>query len=192
MEGNIVFRAGQRIIYANSMYYDVRGEQGVVLDAELLSDVPGYAGIIRLKTDVLRQLDRHHFQAHEAGFTSSRLGLPSYWFQADDLLFEDVPTQVTDPYSGSPLFDPTTGQPLIANRRFTESRNNFVYVNGVPVFYWPLLSFDFTNPRTFIRSARVGRDKVFGTQLGVTLDVKQVLGISDRCRRLTGRLPWIT
>ncbi len=194
MEGNIVFRAGQRVIYANSMYYDVRGEQGVVLDAELLSDVPGYAGIVRLKADVLRQLDRHHFQAHDAGFTSSRLGLPSYWFQADDLLFEDVPTPAVDPTSGAPLFDPTTGQPLIANRRYTESKNNFVYVNGVPVFYWPLLSFDFTNPRTYVRRVRIGQDKVFGTQLGMTLDIRQVLGISERVPNVdwTGSIDYLS
>ncbi len=54
MEGNIVFRTGQRVIYANSMYYDVHGEQGVVLDAEVLSDIPKYAGLVRLKADVLR------------------------------------------------------------------------------------------------------------------------------------------
>ncbi len=78
------------------------------------------------------------------------------------------------------MIDPTTGQPAITSRRYGQARNNFVYVNGIPVFYWPLLSADFTNPRTFIRRVQVGSDRVFGTQLGVGVDLKQVLGISGR------------
>ena len=180
MEGNIVFRTGERVIYANSMYYDVRGERGVVLDAELLSNIPQYAGLVRLKADVLRQLGPNRFQAHDAAFTSSRLGLPKYWFQAESLSFEEVPTPLADPITGQALVDPLTGEPAVASRRLAESRNNYVFVGGVPVFYWPKFSTDLTNPKTFIRRARIGNDRVFGTQLGLSVDVKQILGISDR------------
>ena len=33
-------RQGQRVIYAKRMYYDVRNEKGVVLDAEVLTPLP--------------------------------------------------------------------------------------------------------------------------------------------------------
>ena len=36
LEGNIVFRQGDRVLYAQRMYYDVRRQVGVVLDAEML------------------------------------------------------------------------------------------------------------------------------------------------------------
>ncbi|MEM7312839.1 MAG: hypothetical protein AAF497_06780, partial [Planctomycetota bacterium] len=89
MEGNIVFRQADRVIYATSMYYNVPQESGVVLDAELLSSVPNYPGVVRLRADVLRQLDRSRFQAHQAAITTSRMGVPRYWFQSQDLSFED-------------------------------------------------------------------------------------------------------
>ena len=40
MEGNIVFRQGERMIYADRMYYDVPNHVGTVLDAEVLTPVP--------------------------------------------------------------------------------------------------------------------------------------------------------
>ena len=40
LEGNIVFRQGDRVIYADRMYYNVRQEYGVVLNAEMLTPVP--------------------------------------------------------------------------------------------------------------------------------------------------------
>jgi hypothetical protein len=53
MEGNIEFRQGDRIVYADRMYYDVRRQIGVILDAELLTPLPRYAdhkyqGLVRL------------------------------------------------------------------------------------------------------------------------------------------------
>ena len=40
MEGNVVFRQGERVIYASRMYYDVSNKVGTVLDAELLTPAP--------------------------------------------------------------------------------------------------------------------------------------------------------
>ena len=40
MEGNIVFRQGDRTVYADRMFYDVRRQVGIILNAELLAPVP--------------------------------------------------------------------------------------------------------------------------------------------------------
>ena len=40
MEGNIEFRQGDRIVYADRMFYDVRRQIGVILNAELLTPLP--------------------------------------------------------------------------------------------------------------------------------------------------------
>ena len=40
LEGNIVFRQGDRVLFAQRMYYDVRRQVGVVLDAEMSSRCP--------------------------------------------------------------------------------------------------------------------------------------------------------
>ena len=46
LEGNIVFRQGDRVLFAQRMYYDVRRQVGVVLDAEMIGNVPTYDGAI--------------------------------------------------------------------------------------------------------------------------------------------------
>ncbi len=180
MEGNIVFRTGNRVIYANSMYYDVRAERGVILDAELLSDLPQYQGVVRLKADILQQVGPGQFHAYDAAFTSSRLGIPKYWFQAESLTIQDKTTPLFDAQSGSPLLDPQTGTQAQGHERQVEAKNNYVFLGGIPVMYWPRFSTDLANPKTIFRRVRFGRDDVFGTRLGVGVDVKQAIGVADR------------
>ena len=77
MEGNIEFRQGDRVVYAGSMFYDVRAESGIVLDAELLTPVREFDGKVRLKADVIRQYAKDRFVIEGARITTSRLGEPS-------------------------------------------------------------------------------------------------------------------
>src|SRR5207249_4642579 len=80
LEGNIVFRQGDRVIYADRMYYNITREYGVVLNAEMLTPVKDYQGMLRLRAKVLEQRDAQHFAAMDADLTSSRLGVPRYRF----------------------------------------------------------------------------------------------------------------
>ena len=176
LEGNIVFRQADRIIYAESMYYNVPQESGIVMNAELLAGVPGYPGAVRLKADILRQVDRQRFQANQAAITTSRLGVPRYWFQAGDLRFEDRASPVIHPVTGQPVVDPLTGAPLARGERLASSRNNVIYLGEIPVFYWPSLQTDLTQPSTLIRRIRIGNDRVFGTQIGVGIDLNRLTG----------------
>jgi hypothetical protein len=50
----------------------------------------------------------------------------------------------------------------------------------VPVFYWPFLATDLTDPSFYIRRVRVKNDSVFGTQLLTDWDAYQLLGIRDK------------
>ncbi|MGA2257013.1 MAG: hypothetical protein ABSG53_20360, partial [Thermoguttaceae bacterium] len=65
MEGNIVFRQGEREIRANYMYYDVRNQVGTVLGADMLTPAPGYEGKVRLHADVLQQTGEDRFLAQD-------------------------------------------------------------------------------------------------------------------------------
>ena len=179
LEGNIVFRQGDRVIYAKRMYYDVSREHGVVLEAEILTPVPQYEGLLRLKGEVLRMVDRNHFQAYGAAVTSSRMGVPSYWLQSDEVTFEDIPEPIVEPLSGQPETDPVTGETRVNHQLRTRSFNNFVYLNGIPVLYWPVLSTDLTKPTFYINNLQVTNDNVFGTQVQAQLDPYQLLGISN-------------
>lgn len=179
MEGNIVFRQGDRIIYADRMYYNVAQEYGVVLNAEVLTPVPESLGIVRLKADVLQQIDRQNFQAYGAAVTSSRMGVPRYWFQSQQVTFQDNQRTAIDPITGQPALDPATGEPAIDHDMLATSRNNFVYVGGYPIFYWPTIATDLRQPTYYIRRIKVGHDSVFGYQIFTDFNAYQLFGIRN-------------
>jgi hypothetical protein len=155
----------------------VAQDQGVVLAAELLTPVPEYQGLLRLKADVLQVVDRQNIQAFGAAVTSSRLGVPSYWFQAENVSFKDEPRPATEPFTGRPIIDPLTGQQELDHKYLATARNNFVYVEGVPVFYWPTIATDLTQPSYYLERIKLGSDSVFGTQFMADWNAFQLLGI---------------
>ena len=181
MEGNIVFREGDRVIYADRMYYDVTHHVGTVLNADILSPVPTYAGLLRVHADVVQQTASDRFFAENAFFTSSRMGEPSYRLQAGDVYFEDLQSPMVDAWTGQPVFDPTTGQQAIQHQRLMTAQNDVLYVESVPVFYWPTIATDLNDPSYFLRRATIRSDTVFGTeQLLTDWDGYQLLGIKNK------------
>jgi hypothetical protein len=176
MEGNIVFREGERIVYADRMYYDVNNRIGIVLDAELLTPVPNYEGLLRLKSEVLQQVGQDRFYAHGSFITSSRMGRPGYRLQTSDAYLEDNQRPAVDPYLG-PLLDPVTGEPIIEHQRLATARNDVLFLGEVPVFYWPYLATNLEQPSFYLRRARFKNDNVFGTQALTDWDAFQLLGI---------------
>ena len=177
LEGNIVFRQGDRVIYADRMFYNVARESGVVLSAELLTPIPDYQGLVRLKADVLQQLDRQHFQAYGAALTSSRLGIPRYWLQTEKMEVEDIQRPLVDPFSNQTAIDPVTGQPAVNHQMLATSRNNYFYLMQFPVLYWPTIATDLTNPTFYLEKITVRQDQIFGSQVMLDWNMYQLLGV---------------
>lgn len=167
LEGDIVFRQGERIIYADSMYYNIGREKGIVLDAEAITTIPEYQGIVRLKAEVLQQISSGNFVAFDAAMTSSRLGVPRYWLQSEQLRLTERQRTVTDPVTGLPTVDDVP---------FASSTNNFVYLGGVPILYWPFFGTRLERPTFYLTSADLKNDDIFGTQLLLEWDIFQLLG----------------
>ena len=180
MEGNIVFRQGRRVIQANRMYYDVSNRIGIVLDAELLTPAADYQGLLRLKTEVLQQTGRDRFFAENTFITSSRMGRPGYRIQTGNAYFEDNQRPAFDPWTGEPLVDPRTGEPIVEHQRLATGESNFLYIKDIPVFYWPMLATDLTDPSYYIRRLRIKNDSVYGTQVLTDWDGYQLLGIRNK------------
>ncbi|MEM9645510.1 MAG: organic solvent tolerance protein OstA, partial [Planctomycetota bacterium] len=167
LEGDIVFRQGDRVIYAESMYYNVKREFGMILDAEAITTLPEYQGVVRIKSDVLQQVSSGNYQAFGAAVTTSRLGVPRYWLQSDQLSFQDR-TRV--------VVDPVTNQPVNQSDPYVRSQDNFLYAGGIPVFYWPRLSTSLRRPPLYLTGANLRNDSVFGTQVLLEWDLFQLLG----------------
>ncbi|MEM7476077.1 MAG: organic solvent tolerance protein OstA [Planctomycetota bacterium] len=170
LDGNIVFYQGNRVIYANRMYYNVSSEYGMVLNAEVLTPVPQYQGLLRLKADVLQQRDSRSFKAFGAAMTSSRLGVPRYWVQAREVDFQDNRDE-----NELSVFS-NFGEDRPTAMRAT-ARGNHAYVAGIPVFYWPTLNTDLQESSFYLRSLRLKNDTIFGFQAYADWDLYQLLGI---------------
>ena len=176
MEGNVVFRQGQRIVEAVSMFYDVPRSSGVITGATVLTPVDNYAGLVRLRADVLRQVDRSRFIAQKTGLTSSRLGVPSWEFRSRELEFTDEQVPLAGPY-GQSLVNPVTGEPAVEHEQFITARSNTVTLGGVPVLWWPVLATSVKKPTFYINNIQVKNDRIFGTQVLTSWDVFQVFGV---------------
>ena len=175
MEGNVIFRQGQRVVEAANMFYDVPRSSGVITGATVLTPVDNYSGLVRLRADVLRQVDRSRFVAQQTGLTSSRLGVPSWEFRSSELSFTDEQVPIPGPF-GQPLVDPATGEPQVEHQQFITARGNTVTLGGVPVLWWPVLSTNAQKPTFYINNAQVKNDQIFGTQVLTSWDAFQVFG----------------
>lgn len=179
MEGNVVFRQGDRVIYAQQMYYDVRRQIGTIVQGEMLTPVPEYDGILRLKAALVQQTGPNRFFAEGASITSSLLGSPTYRLQSGRLLFENIQRPLLEPFTGEPVVDPLTGEPVIDQEHRVTGFNNLIYLGPVPVFYWPKFSSNLEDPTLFIKRVRFRNDNIFGTQVLTDWDGYELLGIEN-------------
>jgi hypothetical protein len=206
LEGNVMFAMGDRVVFADRMYYDANFSRGTILSAEVLTPIPSYKGLVRLKADVVRQVNENYYQAHGASITSSRIGVPRYWLQSNQVDIRRQPTnprlnsnyalasnqqtafdQRFDPFNqtadqaSDPYLQVDRGQlPFTTDYINTaESTGNAVYLLGVPVFYWPRFKTNLDNPSYYLERVRIGNDNVFGTQVFTGFDMYQILGIDN-------------
>lgn len=177
LEGNVVFAKDRRVIYAQRMHYNVERSQGTILKAEVLTPVPEYRGLVRLKADVVQQVDANRLQAYGTAFTSSRLGVPRFWLQSSQMNLTRQAVPQYDPVTDAPLVDSATGQPQLGDEYFAESFANRVYVAQVPVFAWPRFSTNLSDPSLYLTEFSFNNDRIFGTQIHAGLDLYKVLGI---------------
>lgn len=173
IEGNVVFQQGDRKIYADRMYYNVQAEYGMILGAEILTPAPQYEGIVRLKADVIQQRSRENFLAYQAALTSSRLGVPRYWMQSDRIELSDRKNETTNTMFGLPVAGKTGDQTGMQ----AKARHNFVYLEGLPVFYWPILNTNIETSSFYLSGLKYKQDRIFGNQIMLDWDAYQVLGL---------------
>ena len=176
MEGNVVFRQGQRVVEAMSMYYNVPRSTGQITGAMLLTPVDNYSGLVRLRADVIQQIDRSRFIANNAGLTSSRMGEPTWEFRSREIEFTDEQVPLADPF-GQTAVNPESGEPAVEHQQFITSRGNTVRMLGVPVLWWPVLATNAKKPTFYINNLQIKNDQIFGTQVLTSWDAFQVFGI---------------
>jgi hypothetical protein len=180
MEGNIVFRQGDREIKANRMYYDAVNQVGTILQTEVLTPAPGYRGLMRMRAEVVRQLGPDRFFAERAFVTSSRKLNPGYRMQASDVIFTDTQEPLKNAVTGDPILNPATGEQAVEHKQLVTSKNNLVFLGPVPVFYWPVMATDLSQPSYYLRRIQYKQDQIFGTSILTGFDMFQLLGRAQK------------
>ncbi|HEV3340265.1 MAG TPA: hypothetical protein VG125_07905 [Pirellulales bacterium] len=177
LEGNVVFRQGDRVIYADRMYYDVKNKTATVLQAEITTPAPKFGGMLRLKSDLLRQVNDDTFYARHSYITSSQLGAPRYRVQSQDVRVYDRQRAQVNPFTGSPVFDPVTREQVIEHDQMLTASNNTMFVGPVPVFWWPRFTTTLEQPSTVLQSFHFQQDNIFGLWAEADLNAFQLLGM---------------
>ena len=192
LDGNVIFSKDRRIIYARQMYYDATNQTGTILNADLYTPVQNFKGLVRLKADVIQQVDANNMSAYGAAFTSSRLAFPRYWLQSENIDINRVQTVPTDPLTGTAPANPATGLPQTQDEYFATSNRNRVYLGGIPVFAWPRFRTSLDDPSLYIKGLRIGNDRNFGFQLLTSWDLNQLLGRNQlEGTELVGKLDYL-
>ena len=94
------------------MYYNVPRRTGTILNAEAITPVKNYAGALRLRANVLRQVGMDQFIAEGASVTTSRLAMPTLRVSLRHARARRFANPGINPLTGLPVVDPQTGSPI--------------------------------------------------------------------------------
>jgi len=181
LDGDVVFRQGDNVIYAQKMYYDVKNSVGIILDAEMIARVPETNdGYFRVSADKITQRGPDALFASNAWVSTSVMGEPSYRLSAKSLVAERRRTPLYDVATGRQAIDPATGKPLEREEQYVVAEDNLVSVGNVPIFYWPWLAMDLKERSFYLRNVKLGSDSVFGTQVRTIWNPYQLFGLAER------------
>lgn len=180
LDGDVVFRQGDNVIYAQKMYYDVKNLVGIILDAEMVARVPETNdGYLRVSAEKIAQRGPDALLATNAWVSTSAMGEPTYRLSAKSLVAETRRTPLYDVATGRRAVDPKTGKPATRQETYVVAEDNLVSVGSVPVFYWPWMAMDIKERSFYLRNIKFGNDSIFGTQVRTIWNPYQLLGLAE-------------
>jgi hypothetical protein len=180
LAGNVELRSREgnqeRILKADEMYYDASRNAAVALSATLQFSLPNVIEPVFVRSDELQQLGVGQYRVIRAEVFSSKLpsdpGLKVYVAQAT---IEDKAIPKRSLFG--PVRDRVTGEPLTERQTLVHGENVFLKLEDVPVLYFPFVQGDARHPLGPVEGVNFGYNRIFGAQLGVSLDVWNLLGL---------------
>ncbi len=177
LEGNIIFRQGDREIHAQRMYFDVFTKRGIIKEAEVFATHPKTDGLLRLRAKEIRVPMDGMYVARDTYVTTSRMGDPLYRFQMDSVMLRSQQRPKVDPRTGLPIMDPRTGEPVMEGPNELTGEGAVVRVGDVPIFYWHRFAIPLERPTTIINKLSLRQDSIFGFQPIIGVDAYRLFGI---------------
>ncbi|MBR5242921.1 MAG: LPS-assembly protein LptD, partial [Thermoguttaceae bacterium] len=180
LDGDVVFRQGDNVVYAKQMYYDVKNRVGIILDAEMVARVPETEnGWLRIAADKIEQRGPDALTATNAWVSTSAMGEPTYRLSVKSLVAETRRVPLYDVATGRRAIDPKTGKPATREEQYVVAEDNLVSVGSVPIFYWPWFATDIKERAFYLRNVKFGSDSIFGTQVRTIWNPYQLLGLAE-------------
>jgi hypothetical protein len=183
LSGNVEIRSraagakDDRTLRAEQVYYDVHRNVAVAVQADLELRRQGLADALHLKADEIYQVSPTRFEAVRAEVFSSRLpsdpGLKVVFARAS---VEEKKIERSGLFGLFRPTDPKTGQPQTYTERLVRGENVLLRLEGVPIFYLPVVQGDANDPLGPLQSLGFKQDRIFGTQVFTTFDVWNLLG----------------
>jgi hypothetical protein len=182
LAGNVEIREQNgkdvRTLRADEVYYDINRHVAIAVSADLQFKQPGVTEPIHFRADELEQTGANSFKAIRAEVFSSKTpadpGLKVVFAEAT-LDEKKVPRQSI---FGRVFTSRTTGQPETETQQLIRGDDVFLKLEDVPVFYLPFVQGDARDPLGPIRGVSLGYNRVFGAQIGVSLNVFDLLAIT--------------
>jgi hypothetical protein len=173
----------QKVLLADEVYYDVNRNVAIALNArlELTSSVAAVAAalgsepLILSAAEVLRTSATTYQVGRSEIFSSKLRDDPGLKVVVAQATVEEKQVPRTNLF-GRPILD-AKGQPILDTQDIIRARNVFFEIEDVPFFYLPYVVTDARDPLGPLQDFNFGYSRVFGTQVGVTLDVYKLLGV---------------
>jgi len=169
LEEEVVATDGRYDVNARAVYYDIRNDRALMLDAllrtynRITGDKPVFA-----RAKEMRQLSADEWIAEKATISTSSFMVPQLAIGLDRV------TITRRPADGGGLRD---GGPSGQGERITyvEGEDLTMEAGGIPFFYWP--SFSGEADSLPFKSLRIGYDDEYGMELETTWNLFSLLGI---------------
>lgn len=173
-------KGSERTISADEVYYDVSRNVAIALNGRLQLKQPLMNDPLIATAKEIRQTSVNTFEIVNSETFSSRLpsdpGLKVY---LQDGVIEDNVVPLRNIF-GMPVFDRTTGQPVMLRETLLNGNNTFFQLEKIPFFWLPYVSTTAQQPLGPLQNFSWGYNRIFGIQLGFTLNMYQLLGLQPR------------
>jgi hypothetical protein len=168
-----------RILRCDEVYYDVNRNVALAINANLEIRQPGFPDPIHFRGAEIHQLSPDQFRAITAQLDSSKLASdPGLDVRFDEATL--TKTLIVKRGLFGPVIDRRTGQPVQTERDDVVAEGVKFDLEHVPFLYLPWAKFDAHDPLGPLQDFTMGYNSVFGFQIGITLNLYDLLGIDPR------------
>jgi hypothetical protein len=173
-------KGSQRTISADEVYYDVSRNVAVAINGRLQIKQPLMNDPLIATAKEIRQTSVNTFEIVNTETFSSRLPSdPGLKIYMQDGTIEDNVVPLRNIF-GMPVFDRTTGQPVMLRQTLLDGDNSFFQLEKIPFFWLPYMSTTTQQPLGPLQNFSWGYNRLYGLQLGFTFNLYQILGLQPR------------